>query len=132
MNVLITDWALQSYLDLKHGQTFSPQEYLTIIRPDVERLHMFPTDPRFGVSNFWGPATDKSGNVIPCGYKMKWHNVGNGRVQLRLLVAIVNGTALLCRAYVKSSEAVDKRECVKLIGHINRISSGQFVIRGAL
>lgn len=132
MNVFITDWALQSYLDLKHGHVFSRQEYTTRIRPDVELLRVFPNDPKFALSNFWGPATDKSGNVIPWGYKMKWHNIGNGQVQLRLLVAVINGNAFLCRAYVKTNANVDKRECVKLIGHVNRISARQVVIRGSL
>jgi len=58
--VIITEWALDSYLTLKHAQTFTDQEYWTVIRPDVERLHdgIPSNDPKFASSHFWGPAKD--------------------------------------------------------------------------
>ena len=35
MKIVITAWALDSYLDLKHSGVFSSEEYKTKIRPDV-------------------------------------------------------------------------------------------------
>lgn len=63
------------------------------LRPDVERLADYPGDPSFRQSRFWGPATDKGGNVIQDGFKMKWRQVGPGRVQLRLMVAVTQAPA---------------------------------------
>ena len=45
---------------------------------------------------------------------MKWHNLGPGKVQLRLGVVI----------------ASPQRELAKLKTHVNRIHSGQYVVRG--
>lgn len=133
MRVVITEWALQSYLDLKHSGTFTAQEYWQRIRPDVRLLATsFPGDPRFQVSNFWGPATNKGGGVIPNGFKMKWHNIGPGKVQLRGTVAILHGDVFLCAAYAKNSDAHDKRECAKLMSRIALISQGRVIVRGVL
>lgn len=131
MDIIITEWALQSYLDLKHKGVFTVKEYWQVIRPDVERLEDFPNDPKFGHDKFWGPATDKGGNKLPDGFKMKWRNIGPGKVQLRLSVAILRG-AFLCDAYVKNSPQKDKRECAKLKRRINLIHQGKFKIRGKL
>jgi len=42
MDILITQWALDSYLDLKQDYVFSEEEYKAVIRPDVMRLHYYP------------------------------------------------------------------------------------------
>ena len=119
--MIITEWALQSYLDLVHGNVFSRSEYKKHIRPDVELLKSFPNPQnKFGNTNFWGPATDKSGNPIPDGYKMKWHIIGLG------------GRALFCRGYVKGAAAADKREAAKLQLHISIIMQGRHTERGKL
>ena len=40
MDVVITEWSLNSYLDLKHAQVFSDQEYHSVLRPDADgRFH---------------------------------------------------------------------------------------------
>lgn len=133
MDVVITEWALQSYLDLKHQRVFSASDCRNIIRPDVELLRdAYPTHKKFSSSGFWGRATDKAGIAIPGGYKMKWHNLGPGRVQLRVGIALVAGSAYLCQAYVKNSPAKDKRECAKLKKRIDQIQNGQFQFRGKL
>lgn len=138
MEVVITDWALNSYLQLTHGRVFDRAFYWGTIRPDVERLASYPADPKFGQSKFWGPAKDKSQVAIQGGWKMKWHQVGSGLVQLRLLVAITRcprdteDRAYLGQAYVKRDGKVDKRECAKLKRHINVIHQGQYVYRGKL
>jgi len=75
LEVVITEWALDAYLNLKHQKVFDRAYYWRTIRPDVELLSQFPTDPKFRSSKFWGPATDKSGNVIPDGLKMNWRQV---------------------------------------------------------
>lgn len=131
--IIITDWALDSYLCLKHAKTFSNQEYSSVIRPDVERLHggIPSPDPKFQNAGFWGPA--KSGNVvIPHGFKMKWHNLGPGKIQLRLPVMTGTAEAFLCEAYVKTNAAVDKRKMARFKTHMNLISLGQYVYRGEL
>lgn len=87
MEIVITDWALQSYLDLKN--VFTNDEYHKILRPDAELLAVYPHHPKFDNNKFWGPCKDRSGKVIRHGYKMKWHNIGPGNVQLRLLVVML-------------------------------------------
>ena len=66
------------------------------------------------------------------GYKMKWHNIGPGQAQLRLCVAMVQGHAYLCHAYVKDSDAKDKREAAKLMYRIDQIEQGHYQMRGKL
>ena len=63
---------------------------------------------------------------------MKWHNLGPGKVQLRLSVALVNNTAFLCRAYVKDSDATDKRQIASLKVHVSSILQGHVIVRGYL
>ncbi len=63
---------------------------------------------------------------------MKWHNIGPGRVQLRLLVVMVDETAFLCNAYVKSDDKKDFREMAKLKVKIELIKEGRYVFRGRL
>jgi hypothetical protein len=131
--VIITEWALDSYLTLKHGQVFTPQDYRSILRPDVELLKLgLPSpDPKFTNSKFWGPA--KQGNVVlHHGHKMKWHQMGPGQVQLRLPVMSFSRSAFLCEAYVKASSAVDQRKMARFKTHMNLISQGRYVYRGAL
>lgn len=130
MEIVITDWALQSYLDLVG--IFTRNEYLNILRPDVELLMEYPNHPKFGYDKFWGPCKDKGGKIIHQGYKMKWHNIGDGRVQLRLLVVIANRKSFLCNAYVKDCESTDFREMVKLKTKIQLINEGKFTFRGRL
>ena len=63
---------------------------------------------------------------------MKWHNFGNGNVQLRLCVALVDGDAYLCHAYVKTSPAQDRRRAASLKHKILLIQRGHHVERGEL
>ena len=60
MEVIITEWGLQSYIDLKAKGVFTANEYRNILRPDAELLKTDdPFDmkhPKFGNSKFWGPA----------------------------------------------------------------------------
>src|SRR5262245_1681889 len=90
MKIVITEWGLDSYLDLLGNHVFDRSDYTQVLRPDVKRLLNYPGDPKFGVSTFWGPAESPRG-IVADGFKMKWHNLGPGRVQLRLCVAIVGG-----------------------------------------
>lgn len=130
MEILITDWALQSYLDLLG--VFTRDEYLNILRPDVELLKVYPDHPKFDNDKFWGPCKDRSGKVIHQGLKMKWHNIGPGRIQLRLLVVMAHDKAHLCNAYVKDNENTDYREMAKLKIKIQLINEGKFIFRGRL
>lgn len=98
----------------------------------MELLKVFPHDRRFKQSTFWGPATDKAGNVITDGYKMKWHNLGPGRVQLRVSAAVLGGRAYLCRGWVKDSTATDKIEAATLKRHMNIIAAGKHTERGLI
>jgi hypothetical protein len=130
MRVIITDWALQSYFDLL--RTFSSTNYKEVLRPDAELLKSYPRHPKFGNSKFWGPCKDRSKRIVSHGYKMKWHNFGYGKVQLRLLVVILEEHAYLCNAYVKDSSKKDEREMEKLKVKIKLIQKGGFVSRGRL
>lgn len=130
MEVIITDWALQSYIELK--DMFTPREYYEVLRPDASLLKEYPNHPKFKNPKFWGPCKDKSGKIIHLGYKMKWHNIGSGGIQLRLLVVIASDMAYLCNAYVKDNENTDFREMAKLKVKIQLIKEGKFVFRGRL
>lgn len=140
MEVIITEWAKQSYLELRDAQVFTRDEYKKTLRPDAELLKFYPHAPNFKVSKFWGPALDASKKLIPNGFKMKWHNIGNGKVQLRLLVVILESEidqklqerSFLCESYVKTGEAQDKRQMEKLKIKIKRIVQGQYFYRGSL
>lgn len=133
MDVIITEWGLQSYLNLKSKRVFSDQEYWSTIRPDVERLKggLPSADPKFQLSSFWGPAT-WAGKPIQHGFKMKWDSVGSGSVELRLLVVHWANAAYLCDAYVKSSPSIDRRMMAKLKDRINMIAIGSHQERGKL
>lgn len=130
MDVVITQWALDSYLELKHAAVFSRDEYWETIRPDVLLLRDFPTPAQFANNKFWSPATDGA-NPIPDGFKMKWHQLGPGKVQLRLPVGLL-GPAYLCAAYVKSDEKVERRRMARLKTHLALIREGKFHVYGRL
>jgi hypothetical protein len=132
MEVVITQWALDSYLDLKGKRVFSDDEFDKIIKPDGRLLLVYPNDPWFNQNKFWSPAQDMNGKVIPDGFKMKWHNMGHGRVQLRLPVGIINGAAYLCEAYVKSNEKVEKRKLSKFKDHLQLIRQNRHIVMGRL
>ena len=44
MEIIITAWASDSYLELKRDGVFSIEEYKNVIRPDALRLKNFPND----------------------------------------------------------------------------------------
>lgn len=125
MNVLITQWALDSYLNLKQQNVFDQTEFVTRIQPDVKLLMLYPKDPKFSNGKFWSQASDGHSGVIHNGFKMKWHQVGSGKVQLRLPVAIIK-QPFLCEAYVKSDFKKERRMMVRFKMHIQLIRQGQF------
>ena len=110
MEVIITEWGLQSYVELKAKAVFTDNEYKSLLRPDAELLITDdPFDsahPKFSNDKFWGPAKI-NGKIVKYGHKMKWHNLGPGKVQLRLCVVIVESIlekiktkrAFLCTSY---------------------------------
>ena len=133
--IVITEWALDSYLNLFHAGVFTKSEYKNTLRPDVLLLRAgIPSaHPKFSQPAFWGPAKLGS-QVLASGYKMKWRQIGNGKVQLRLPVTTVGPprTALLCAAYVKDNAKVDQRMMARFCTHMNLIAQGRFVHRGTL
>ena len=74
----------------------------------------------------------RGGINIPDAYKMKWRQIGPGRVQLRLLIAIMHGNAYMCESYVKSNDNVDKRYMARMKIRIRDIALGQYQKRGIL
>lgn len=62
--------------------------------------------------------------MLSDGYKMKWHNVGNGKVQLRLPVGLLSD-AVLCHAYVKQNDKQERRMLVKFKTHLQLIRQGR-------
>ncbi len=131
MDVVITAWALNSYLVLKHQNAFTDQEYKNVIRPDVLLLKNYQNEAKFKNSKFWSQATDRSGNRIPDGFKMKWHNLGNGKVQLRLPVGLFS-EALLCEAYIKGNAKLEQRKIARFKTHLELIRRGQYTECGRL
>lgn len=63
---------------------------------------------------------------------MKWHNIGNGKVQLRLAVVFLRGKFFLCQAYVKTNDSLDKRQMARLKNRINDIANETYGFRGYL
>lgn len=131
MEIVITAWALNSYLDLKHRSAFSAQEYKKTIRPDVLLLKQYPSEPKFQNPKFWSVATDRAGNRISDGFKMKWHNLGSGKVQMRLPVGIFS-EAMLCEAYVKGNPKEEQRKLARFKTHLELIRRGQYTECGRL
>jgi hypothetical protein len=132
-DIVITEWALDSYLDLKHRNVFSSEDYWTTLRPDVELLAggMPSPHPKFQSPTFWGPA--RQGNVIiRDGYEMKWRQLGPGKVQLRLLVTPLQKSVFLCACYEKQSIRYEQRKLARFKTHINLIAQGRYVHRGRL
>ena len=124
MDIVITEWGLNSYLELKAEGAFSAQEYREKIRPDVLLLKVYPNHPKFSQANFWSPE-------IQDGYKMKWHQMGNGKVQIRLPVGLL-GMAHLCEAYVKLDPKKEARMLARFKTHLQLIRLGRFTERGRL
>lgn len=131
MEIVITEWALDSYLALAGNQAFTDDEYWHAMRPDVLLLKQHPNHPRFSQSKFWSVATDLSGRPIADGFKMKWHNMGSGQNQIRLPVGMFKD-ALLCQAYVKQHAKQEQRQLAKFKVHLELIRQGRFTERGRL
>lgn len=128
MDVVITEWGLQSYLDLVGRQNvFGKQYYQSTIRPDVELLEDYPHPTKFNNGKFWSPVSRVSN-----GFKMKWHNVGPGNVQLRLPVVIEGDEAFLCEAYVKKGSSQEKRQLLKFQTRAKLVRQGRYKRRGVL
>lgn len=142
MEVIVTEWGLQSYIDLKAKSVFSDADYKNILRPDAELLKtndpFDPNHPKFSNSKFWGPAKS-FGKSLKYSHKMKWHNFGNGNVQLRLCVVIVETEledkkeqrAFLCTSYIKNDKS-EKMEMLNLMTKIRKILDGTYTYRGKL
>ena len=128
VDIIITGWGLKSYLNLRHDVHFTDEEYRTRMRPDI-RLLRTPHDPKFDAANFWSPAATQGISVAE-GWKMKWHNMGNGGAQIRLPILLSGGHAYLCEAYVKSSDNADKRGLARFSVHAEQIRRGNFDICG--
>lgn len=130
LKIIITQWALDAYLELKHGEVLTQGYYQEQMRPDTMLLAKYPDDPKFGNGKFWSQAK-LNHCIIPNGYKMKWHQVGNGRIQLRLPVGILN-SAYLCQGYVKRDEKIEKRMLAKFKTHLQLIQEGRYIKCGEL
>lgn len=128
MDVVITEWGLQSYVDLVGPQNvFGASYYQSTIRPDVELLKDYPKPTKFQNGKFWSPVS-----FVSNGFKMKWRNVGSGNVQLRLPVLLHDDEAFLCEAYVKKGRKQDQRRLRKFQARAQLIRRGQYKRRGVL
>jgi len=130
MEIVITAWALDSYLELKHKRQFSTEDYGNTIRPDVLLLRVFPHAPKFSNNKFWSPAA-LEGTSLLGGFKMKWHNLGANRIQLRLSVGMLL-EAYLCQAYVKTDPKTEARQMAKFKTRLELIRRGQYTECGRL
>ena len=70
MEIVITQWALDAYLNLSHRKVFTQEEFNGKIKPDVRLLKEYPTHPKFNNGKFWSPAS-YANNIIANGFKMK-------------------------------------------------------------
>lgn len=131
MKIIITQWGLDLYLNLAKDRVFSKDEYWNGIRPDIFLLLNYSNEPKFNNNKFWSVAEDSSGNIIPYGFKMKWHQVGNGKVQLRLPI-ILDQDAYLCGAYVKRDEKFEKRRLAIFKTHAQLILQNNYKKCGIL
>ena len=131
MDIVVTTWALNSYLNLKHAHVFTDREYEVTIRPDVMLLKTYPHNAKFKNSKFWSFATDGKEGKVSDGFKMKWHQIGPGNVQMRLPVGLF-AESYLCEAYVKTDPKKEKRMMAKFKTHLELIRSGQFTQCGRL
>ncbi|MEY3214360.1 MAG: hypothetical protein RIT28_4841 [Pseudomonadota bacterium] len=111
--IFITSWALDSYLELVPCEV-SAEEYWSTLRPDILRLTNRTTDPKFNNSLFWGPAQSGQHKDVPCAFKMKWHNMGHSKIQLRLGIIEHKGDYYLCHAWSKTSSHMDYRNGAQL------------------
>jgi hypothetical protein len=130
MDIVITGWALDSYLELKHEKQFSAEDYKYTLRPDVLLLACFPDSPKFRNSKFWSPA-EHEGQGIPGGFKMKWHNLGDRQIQLRLPIGMMT-YAFLLHAYVKTDSKHEARQLAKFKTRLELIRRNRYTERGRL
>lgn len=131
MDIVNTQWSFDSLRKLINDHAFAKSVYQNLILPDVLLLKLFPKHEKFLNDKFWSFAT-LNGKIIKYGFKMKWHNIGNGRVQLRVAIAIINHRIYLCQWYVKSNEKVDQKEMIKLRVKIQKIMQNIYEVRGIL
>ena len=131
MEIIITEWALDSYLELWQKREFSAKDYKEVIRPDVLLLKSFREPAQFDNNKFWSPA-EVNGTAIPGTFKMKWHNLGDRKIQLRLPVLLLENDAYLLEAYVKNDAKTEVRKLMKAKGHQEMICRGQYTERGRL
>lgn len=130
--VFITSWALDSYLELV-PRVVSAEDYWSTLRPDILRLTSRATDPKFNQPSFWGPAQSGPTKMIPQAFKMKWHNIGPGRIQLRLGVIEHEGDYFLCHAWSKTSQHLDFARGGQLLARRNLLTKNPLAyIKGAL
>jgi len=132
VKIVITGWAVDAYLNLTKDNIFSNEEYWQKIRPDVLLLQDFPKHPKFENNKFWSVAEAKGGGLITHGFKMKWHQIGSGKVQLRLPIAVLDQTAFLCQAYVKRDEKFEKRQLAIFKTHLQLILQNRYKKCGVL
>lgn len=126
MEIIITKWALNSYLELKHNNYFTQDEFKKIIRPDVLKLKYYPKDEKFNLQQFW--CIVKDGNsVITDGFKMKWDSLGNSNNEIRLLVGIINNTIHLCEAYQKKNSNYEHRMYKRFKVHLDKVRQNEFI-----
>ncbi len=130
LDIIITGWALRSYLRIRHADQLPDDEYWSTIRPDILRLRHLEDDPKFNVAKFWSPAVGH-GIGVQNGFKMKWHQVGNGQVQIRLPILLLED-AFLREAYVKDGDSTEKRALAKFAVHAQQIRNGNYEICGRL
>jgi hypothetical protein len=132
VDLIITNWALDSYQELRNKHIISEDEYWNIIRHDVLLLKEGYPSPyeKFNQPKFWSEAT-LNGEIIQNAYKMKWHNIGQGKVQLRLCIVILNKMIYLCNGYVKNDKS-DPREMAKLKLKVSKVKESKFIKLGVL
>ena len=78
-----------------------------------------------------GPYQYSENITFANGFKMKWHNMGNSKNQIRLSVGIMQ-QALLFEAYVKQNSTQEKRMLARFKTHLQQALKGHYSERGRL
>ena len=85
MEIINTEWGLNSYLELKSKRVFTDSEYREVLKPDV-MFTKFQIMKSLTKANFGRQRRSQRKDNSEC-YKMKWHQMAVV-VQLRLTVMI--------------------------------------------
>src|SRR5574337_479790 len=130
MGVVITQWALDSFLNIQLSQPMQGIDCWAFIMPDVLLLKHYPSNPKFDDQQFWSNATYNREHIMD-GHEMKWTQIHNHDIQLKLLVVIFDGV-YIDSASVGHDQKFEKRRLAVFKTHVQLIRQGRYIECGVL